>query len=156
MNESTHPAPAQAGWARWIPALSAARGAERGWIRADIVAGITLAAYLLPAAIGDASLAGLPAQAGLYACLFSGLVFWIFCSSRHTVITVTSALSLLVGASVGEISAGDPARHAALAACLALMVGAIALAAWLVRAGAAGGFFSQTGVVGFQAGAPPP
>ena len=48
---------------------------------------------LLPAGIGDASLAGLPPEAGLYACLFSGLVFWIFCSSRHTVITVTSALS---------------------------------------------------------------
>ena len=66
--------------------------------------------------IGDASLAGLPPEAGLYACLFSGLVFWLFCSSRHTVVTVTSALSLLIGASVGDLSAGDPARHAALAA----------------------------------------
>ena len=121
-------------------------------IKADFVAGLTLAAYLLPAGIGDASLAGLPAEAGLYACLFSGLVFWIFCSSRHTVITVTSALSLLVGASVGEISAGDPARHAALAATLTLMVAAIALAAWLVRAGTAVGFFSETVLVGFKAG----
>ena len=74
------------------------------------------AAYLLPAGIGNASLAGLPPEAGLYACLFSGLVFWLFCSSKHTVITATSALSLLIGASVGELSGGDPARHAALAA----------------------------------------
>src|SRR5215217_5178228 len=108
MNESTHPVAAPASLTRWIPALSAVRLAKPGWIRADIVAGITLAAYLLPAAIGDASLAGLPAEAGLYACLFSGLVFWIFCSSRQTVITVTSALSLLVGASVGDLSGGDP------------------------------------------------
>jgi SulP family sulfate permease len=121
-------------------------------IKADLVAGLTLAAYLLPAGIGDASLAGLPAEAGLYACLFSGLVFWIFCSSRHTVVTVTSALSLLVGASVGDLSSGDPARHAALAATLALMVAAIAIAAWLVRAGAAVGFFSETVLVGFKAG----
>ena len=120
--------------------------------KADLVAGLTLAAYLLPAGIGDASLAGLPAQSGLYACLFAGLVFWIFCSSRQTVVTVTSALSLLTGAAVAELSAGDPARHAALAACLALMVGAIALAAWLVRAGTAVGFFSETVLVGFKAG----
>ena len=120
--------------------------------KADLVAGLTLAAYLLPAGIGDASLAGLPAEAGLYACLFSGLVFWIFCSSRHTVVTVTSALSLLVGASVADLSAGDPARHAALAACLALMVAGIAIAAWLMRAGAAVGFFSETVLVGFKAG----
>src|SRR6186997_1135533 len=89
------------------------RGYETRWLRADLVAGLTLASYLLPAGIGDASLAGLAPEAGLYACLFSGLVFWIFCSSKHTVVTVTSALSLLVGASVANLSAGDPARHAA-------------------------------------------
>src|SRR6476469_1212126 len=110
--------------------------------RTDIVAGLTLAAYLLPAGIGDASLAGLPAQTGLYACLFSGLVFWIFCSSKQTVVTVTSALSLLVGAAIAGLSGGDPVRHAALAAALALMVAAISITAWLVRAGSAIGFFS--------------
>lgn len=130
----------------WLPRYSAAS------LRPDLVAGITLAAYLLPAGIADASLAGLPAEAGLYACLFPGLVFWIFCSSRQTVITVTSALSLLVGASVAELSAGDTARHAALAASLALMVGAIAIVAWLVRAGSTIGFFSETVLVGFKAG----
>jgi high affinity sulfate transporter 1 len=131
---------------RWLPDYQIA------WLRPDIVAGLTLAAYLLPAGIGDASLAGLPPEAGLYACLFSGLVFWLFCSSRHTVITVTSALSLLIGASVGELSGGDPARHAAFAACVTLMVAAIAFIAWLVRAGNAIGFFSETVLVGFKAG----
>ncbi len=130
----------------WLPEYRAAS------LRPDVVAGLTLAAYLLPAGIGDASLAGLPPEAGLYACLFSGLVFWVFCSSKHTVITVTSALSLLIGASVGELSAGDPARHAALAACVTLLVGVIAFAAWLMRAGRAVGFFSETVLVGFKAG----
>ena len=78
---------------------------EETWLRADVMAGVTLAAYLLPAAIGDASLAGLPPQAGLYACLFGGLVFWLFCSSRQTAVTVTSAISLLIGATLGEIPA---------------------------------------------------
>lgn len=138
--------------AETMPALQWMREYRAAWLRPDLVAGLTLAAYLLPAGIGDASLAGLAPEAGLYACLFSGLVFWIFCSSKHTVITVTSALSLLIGASVGDLSAADPQRHAALAACVTLMVAAIAFAAWLVRAGNAIGFFSETVLVGFKTG----
>jgi SulP family sulfate permease len=131
---------------RWVS------GYQPAWLRTDLIAGLTLAAYLLPAGIGDASLAGLAPQAGLYACLFSGLVFWLFCSSRHTVVTVTSALSLLIGASIGELSAGDPVRHAALAEYVAILVAVIAVAAWLVRAGNAIGFFSETVLVGFKSG----
>ena len=96
--------------ARWVPALDWLQSYQSKWFRADLIAGITLAAYLLPAGIGDASLANLPPEAGLYACLFSGLVFWLFCSSRHTAITVTSAISLLVGASLVDLAGGDPAR----------------------------------------------
>src|SRR5262245_64461636 len=125
---------------------------DRSWLRGDIVAGITLAAYLLPSAIGDASLAGLPPQAGLYACLFGGLVFWIFCSSRHTALAVTSAISLLIGATLGDITGGDPARHAALASATALLVAALAFIAYAVRAGAIVNFFSETVLVGFKCG----
>ncbi len=125
---------------------------QPGWLRADLVAGITLAAYLLPAGIGDASLANLPPEAGLYACLFGGLVFWLFCGSRHTAITVTSGLSLLIGASLGDLAGGDPARFAALAACTALMVAALAVLAWTIRAGVIVNFISDTVMVGFKAG----
>jgi hypothetical protein len=113
-----------------MPARAWLASYDRTWLRGDVVAGVTLAAYLLPAAIGDASLAGLPPQAGLYACLFAGLLFWLFCSSRQTVVGVTSAISLLIGATLGEMSDGDPARQAALAACTGLMVAALAFAAW--------------------------
>ncbi len=54
------------------------RGYHKSWLRSDVIAGVTLAAYLLPAGLGDASLANLPSEAGLYACLFGGLVFWCF------------------------------------------------------------------------------
>jgi high affinity sulfate transporter 1 len=142
------PRPARAALAasQWVPQY------QRTWVRPDLIAGLTLAAYLLPAGIGDASLAGLNPEAGLYACLFAGLVFWLFCSSRRTVITVTSALSLLIGASVAELSGNDPVRHAALAQCVALMVAVIACGAWIVRAGRAVGFFSETVLVGFKSG----
>ncbi|HMD37151.1 MAG TPA: SulP family inorganic anion transporter [Vicinamibacterales bacterium] len=125
---------------------------DRASLRGDVAAGITLAAYVLPAAIGDASLAGLPAQAGLYACLFGGLVFWIFCSSRVTTISVTSAISLLVGATLGTIDGGDPLRHAALATCTALIVAVLAFAAYVFRAGTVVNFFSETVLVGFKVG----
>jgi len=137
---------------RWLPALGWLRTYGGGWLRGDIVAGITLAAYALPAALGDASLANLPPQAGLYACLFGGLVFWLFCSSHHTVVTVTSAISLLIGASLGEIAGGDTARFGALAAGTALLVALIAFIAWLAKAGVIVNFISESVMLGFKCG----
>jgi len=140
---------------RWnipIPALTWLRSYDRTWLRGDIVAGITLAAYLVPAGLGDASLANLPPQAGLYACLFSGLVFWLFCSSRYTTITVTSAISLLVGASLGGIAGGDVSRFGALAAATALLVALIAFVAWLFKAGSVINFISESVMLGFKCG----
>ena len=136
----------------WIPALGWLRAYRPEWLRGDVVAGITLAAYLLPAALGDASLASLPPEAGLYACLFGGLVFWLFCSSRHTAVTVTSAISMLIGASLGEISGGDTTRFAALAAGTALLVAAIAFIAWMTSAGAIVSFISESVMIGFKCG----
>src|SRR5437868_11362356 len=138
--------------ARVIPAFNWLRAYDRGWLRSDVFAGITLAAYLLPAGLGDASLANLPPEAGLYACLFGGLVFWLFCSSRHTVITVTSAISMLTGASLGEIAGGDATRFGALAAGTALLVALIAFIAWLVKAGVIVNFISESVMTGFKCG----
>ena len=135
-----------------LPVLDWMRRYDRNWLRGDVVAGITLGAYLLPAALGDASLANLPPQAGLYACLFGGLVFWLFCSSRHTAVTVTSAISLLVGASLGEIAGGDTTRFSSLAAGTALLVALIAFIAWLVKAGSVINFISESVMVGFKCG----
>ncbi|MEZ0254367.1 MAG: SulP family inorganic anion transporter [Chthoniobacter sp.] len=151
MNAAT----AAGGGSRWrgiIPAARWLRSYDPAWLRGDIAAGVTLAAYLLPAALGDASLAGLPSEAGLYACLFGGLVFWLFCSSRHTAITVTSAISLLIGSSLGALAGGDPARFSAMAACTALLTAAIAFLAWLARAGSAVNFISESVMTGFKAG----
>ena len=139
-------------WTLPIPALTWLRHYDPKWLRGDVVAGITLGAYLLPAALGDASLARLNPEAGLYACLFGGLVFWLFCSSRHTTITVTSAISLLVGASLGDIAHGDTTRFGVLAASTALLVALIAFVAWLVKAGSIINFISESVMVGFKCG----
>jgi SulP family sulfate permease len=137
---------------RWLPALAWLRAYDRRWLRSDVLAGVTLAAYLLPAALGDASLANLPPEAGLYACLFGGLVFWIFCGSRYTVVSVTSAISLVIGASLGEFTGGSTMRFGALAAGTALLVSLIAFIAWLAKAGVLVHFISESVMTGFKCG----
>lgn len=139
-------------WKIIFPSASWLPNYKKEWLRFDLAAGITLAAYLVPAALGDASLANLPPQAGLYACLFGGLVFWLFCSSRQTSITVTSAISLLIGSSLGEMAGGDASRFGALAAGTAFLVGLIALIAWAVKAGGIVNFISESVMTGFKCG----
>jgi len=138
--------------ARWIPAFTWLRAYDRSWLRGDVLAGVTLAAYLLPAALGDASLANLPPEAGLYACLFGGLVFWIFCGSRYTAASVTSAISLVIGSSLAQMTGGNTARFGALAAGTALLVSLIAFIAWLVKAGVMVHFISESVMTGFKCG----
>jgi high affinity sulfate transporter 1 len=65
---------------------------------------------------------------------------------------VTSAISLLVGSSLGDLAGGDPTKFQALAACTALLVAAAAFIAWLVRAGVVVKFISETVLIGFKSG----
>jgi sulfate permease, SulP family len=139
-------------WEKAFPAAEWLRSYHRAWFRLDLLAGITLAAYLLPAALGDASLANLPPEAGLYACLFGGLVFWIFCGSRQTAISVTSAIALVIGSSLGEITGGNTMRFGALAAGTAVLVSLIAFIAWLAKAGVMVHFISESVMTGFKSG----
>jgi sulfate permease, SulP family len=129
------------------------RDYDAGSFRGDLVAGITLAAYVLPVALAYASLAGLPPQAGLYSCTVAGVAFAPFCSSRRTAIATTSAISLLLGATLGPMAAGDPVRHASLAAATALYVALICLIARALRAGGVVQFMSDVVLTGFKAGA---
>src|SRR5437899_4894139 len=139
-------------WQRAIPAVVWLRGYQRSWFRLDFAAGITLAAYLLPAALGDASLANLPPETGLYACLFGSLVFWIFCGSRYTAVSVTSAISLVSATSLSEMKGGNTIRFGALAAGTALLVSFIAFIAWLAKAGVLVHFISESVMTGFKCG----
>ena len=139
-------------WETAFPVTTWLRNYHGAWFRLDLLAGVTLAAYLLPAALGDASLANLPPEVGLYACLFGGLIFWIFCGSRYTVVSVTSAISLVIGSSLGEITGGNSARFGALAACTALLVSLIAFVAWLAKAGVLVHFISESVMTGFKCG----
>ena len=139
-------------WETAFPAATWLRNYHRAWFRLDLLAGVTLAAYLLPAALGDASLANLPPEVGLYACLFGGLIFWIFCGSRYTAVSITSAISLVIGSSLGEMTGGNTMRFGALAVGTALLVSLIAFIAWLAKAGVLVHFISESVMTGFKCG----
>lgn len=132
---------------QWLPQYKSA------WLRDDVVAGTTLAAYAVPVSLAYAALAGLPPQMGLYCYLVGGLGYALFGSSRHLAIGPTSAISLLLGVSLVDLAAGDMQRQAALASFTALLMAAVCFLAWLLRLSVLVNFISESILAGFKAGA---
>ena len=108
-----------------VPGLADLRRYERAQLRTDVIAGVTIAAVAVPAGLGMGELAGLTAVAGLYAMLLPLAAYSLFGSSRQLVVGPEGALAALTAATLAPLAAGDPARYAALAAMLALLVGGI-------------------------------
>ena len=146
------PAPAT-GWRAAFPPLQWLAAYRRAWLPRDAVAGVTLAAYAIPVALAYATLAGLPPQYGIYCYLAGGLAYALFGSSRQLAVGPTSAISMLVGATVAGMADGDPGRWAAIAALTALVVAGMSLLAWALRLSSLVDFISETILLGFKAGA---
>jgi SulP family sulfate permease len=140
-----------------IPRLAAivpwVRDYDRNWLPSDLVAGVTLSAYAIPVSLAYASLAGVPPQMGLYCYLVGGLAYAVFGSSRHLAIGPTSAISLLLGITLGELATGDVQRQAMLASLTALIMAGVFFIAWLLRLSVLVNFISESILTGFKAGA---
>ena len=80
------------------------------WLRGDVVAGVTLAAYAIPVSLAYAGLAGLPPQVGVYGYLLGGLGYALLGSSRQSAIGPTSAISLMIAGTVGAMGTRDAMR----------------------------------------------
>ena len=132
---------------RWAPQY------QLPWLRFDFVAGITLAAYAIPVSLAYASLAGLPREAGLYCYLLGGIVYAAFGTSRQMAVGPTSAISILIGASLGSLALGDASRQMLLAMAASVLVAMIGILAWLFRLGNIVNFISETVLSGFKVGA---
>lgn len=133
--------------AQWVPTYKVQ------WLGDDVFAGITLGAYAVPEGVAYATLAGLPPQVGIYGYLLGGLGYALFGSSRHLAIGPTSAISLMVGASVAPLAMGDPLRYAQIATLSAFVAAAMCIVAWLLRLSTLIDFISETVMLGFKAGA---
>jgi sulfate permease, SulP family len=126
-------------------------GYRRGWLRADLVAGLAVWAVLVPESLAYAVLAGVPPVVGLWAAPAALVLYAALGSSRHLVVGPMSATAALSGVVVGGL-AGDPGRAAALTAGLALVTGIITIGAGLLRLGFLAGFVSQPVLKGFIIG----
>src|SRR5262250_3947402 len=116
-------------WIHWLPGLDTLRRYETAWLPHDIFAGVVLATMLVPVGIAYAAASGLPGIYGLYATIVPLLAYALFGPSRILVLGPDSSLAALILAVVLPRSAGDPARAVALAGMMAIVTGAVCVAA---------------------------
>ena len=137
----------------WFPPVRWLGGYQAAWLPGDVVAGVTLAAYAIPVSLAYASLAGLPPQVGIYGYLLGGLGYALLGSSRQLAVGPTSAISLMVAASVAPMAEGDAERYVQIASLAAFTVAGLCLLAWLFRLSVLVTLISDSILVGFKIGA---
>lgn len=135
-----------------LPGLDRMLSYRKGWLRGDVVAGVTVAAYMIPQVMAYAEVAGLPAVAGLWTAVFAMLVYAVFASSRELSVGPETTTALMTAAVVGPLAAGDPVRYAALVAALAVLVALVCVVAWVARLGFIADLISKPVLVGYLAG----
>src|SRR5215468_4050975 len=137
----------------FFPAVGWLARYERPWLRADVLAGLTTAAVVIPKAMAYATIAGLPVQVGLYTALVPMAVYALIGTSRPLSVSTTTTVAILAGVQLGQVAAaGDAALLMTTSATLTLLVGAILLLASLLRLGFVANFISEPVLIGFKAG----
>lgn len=139
-------------WGRLVPGIAQFGGYQREWLRSDLIAGTTVAAYLIPQVMAYATLAGLPPTAGLWSALAPLLLYAFLGSSRHLSVGPESTTALMVAATVGPLAAGDPDHLTALAAVTAVLVGAFCLLGGVARLGFLADLLSRPVLIGYMTG----
>ena len=132
---------------RWWPRV------DRASLRADVVAGLTGGIILVPQGVAFATIAGMPPEYGLYAAMLPAIVAALWGSSWHLVSGPTTAISIVVFATMSPLAEAGSTRYVELVLTLTLLVGVFQLALGALRMGTLVNFVSHTVVVGFTAGA---
>ncbi|QSN65106.1 SulP family inorganic anion transporter [Caballeronia sp. M1242] len=126
---------------------------DKQWAHADVIAGATAAAVVIPKALAYATIAGLPVQVGLYTACVPMLIYALTGASRVLSVSTTTTLAILAGDTLGMMTkAGDPQMLATLNATLTALVGGMLVAAAVLRMGFVADFISEPVLVGFKAG----
>jgi len=128
------------------------RGVSQADLPKEILAGVTLAALMIPLNIGYAQVAGLSPTTGLYAAILPMVAYAIFCTSRQVVASPDAAIAALLGASlVGLATPGDP-RYGQLALAATLLCALIFALFWYFKLGFLANFLSKAVLAGFISG----
>jgi high affinity sulfate transporter 1 len=138
----------------WLPGMRALAGYRVSWLRRDVVAGLVLSTLLVPQGMAYAELAGLPAITGLYTTILCLIGYAIFGPSRILVLGPDSSLGPMIAATILPIlgSGGSPEHAIALASMLALIVGAVMIAAGVAKLGFVADLLSKPTQIGYMNG----
>lgn len=139
-------------WSSIVPGLAQFKGYESRWLRGDVLAGVTVAAYLVPQVMAYATVAGLPPAAGLWAVIGPLALYVVLGSSRQLSVGPESTTALMTAVVLAPLAAHDPQKYAALAAILALLVGGLCLLGRVGRLGFLAELLSKPVLVGYMAG----
>ena len=141
-------------WQRLVPGVLIMRNYQRGWIKGDVIAGITVAAYLIPQVMAFASIVGLPAVVGLWAVLGPMAIYFVLGTSRKMSIGPESTTVLMTAAGISALvgAAGGPEHMAEVAALLAIAVGGVYLIGYVGRLGFLTRLLSRPVLVGYLLG----
>src|SRR3954447_15620209 len=136
-----------------IPGITWLRDYQKPWIRADVMAGLVAAAVVIPKAMAFATIAGFPVQVGLYTAFVPMVVYALLGTSRLLSVSTTTTISILTAADIARVvPSGEPRALMAAGATLAVLVGAMLIAASLLRLGFIANFISDPVLAGFKAG----
>jgi SulP family sulfate permease len=139
--------------ARLIPLLGWIRTYERRWLRGDLIAGVTVAALIVPKNLGYAGIAGIPLQNGLYAAAAGAILYGIFGTSRQISMGPSSGLAAVAGSAVLISGLTDQADAASFVAGITLASGILFLILFVLKMGWIAQFLSRAVVTGFLFGA---
>jgi len=130
----------------WLPTY------RRAWFAADVLAGLTVWALIVPESMAYAGVAGVPVQYGLYAVPLAVLGYAIFGSSRQLFVGPSSTVAALSASTVAPIVVATGANVVVLTATLALVVGVLYIVGGLLRLGWVARFFAKPVLDGFIVG----
>jgi sulfate permease, SulP family len=138
---------------RLVPLIGQLRSYDRAWLRGDLIAGVTVAALIVPKNLGYAGIAGIPLQNGLYAAAAGAIVYAIFGSCRQISVGPSSGLAAVAASAV--LAAGLVAEQdiASFVAGITLASGVLFLLLAVLKMGWIARFLSRAVVTGFLFGA---
>ncbi len=134
---------------RYVPIITWLPRYDRTWLQPDLIGSITSWGVMVPVALAYAALAGVPPEVGLTTAFAALAAYAILGTSRHLKVTASSTMAIMSASVVAGLAAGDPGRYLALSSALALMVGAILIAAGVARLGFIADFLSKSVITGF-------
>jgi high affinity sulfate transporter 1 len=136
-----------------LPLLQGLLPFDKLRIGPDIMAGITLAALGIPEVMGYTKIIGTPVVTGLYTLFLPVLIYALFGSSRHLVVSADSATAAMVAAGLTSLSfTANTPKYVALTSLIGLLAAGILLLARILRLGFLADFLSRTVLVGFLSG----